>query len=64
MKHSEETKKKISESMKDYHASGLRKLKSTVRKLSSGVWKEINNGGNEKIRQKNGGTRPEDRKVP
>lgn len=39
--HSEETKKKISDSMKEFHASGLKALKKTIRKISKGVYKSV-----------------------
>ena len=39
----QETKDKISKSMIDYHASGLRSLKKIVRRIKRNVWKEKNN---------------------
>jgi hypothetical protein len=41
MKHSKETKEKISISLKEFHASGLKALKKTIRKLSKGVYTVI-----------------------
>jgi hypothetical protein len=35
----EEIKKKISESLKEYHRSGLKKV-SKVRKIAKGVWRK------------------------
>lgn len=39
-KHSEETKRKISEGLKRYHRSGLRALKRSVRQVRKNLWLE------------------------
>ena len=44
MKHNEATKKKISQSMIEYHASGLKALKKTIRRLSKGAYREKRGG--------------------